>query len=201
MTKTWFTSDLHVGDPFVADLRGFSSTAAHDGRLSHSWDLQVGLEDKVWVLGDISSGKDEEEQLNALRWIADRPGRKYLITGNHDGAHPRHHDSYRWQKRYLQVFECVQPFARRRVGHHRVLLSHFPYAGDGEGLRDMPERYTQFRLPNFGDWLLHGHTHCSEKVRSRSIHVGPDAWDLSLAGLPDVVALIDAASTKARRAS
>ncbi|WP_051265718.1 metallophosphoesterase family protein [Nakamurella lactea] len=37
----------------------------------------------------------------------------------------------------------------------------------------------EYRLRDEGNWLLHGHTHSSEKVTSsREIHVGLDAWDL-----------------------
>ena len=47
--------------------------------------------------------------------------------------------SHRWQRRYLEVFESVQAFARRKIGltvpvgvepTQTLLLSHFPYAAD-----------------------------------------------------------------------
>src|SRR5690606_8522532 len=60
------------------------------------------------------------------------------------------------------------------------LLSHFPYQGDHT---DEP-RYRQWRLPNLGEALLHGHTHRADQgVHQETFalegHVGLDAWDLT----------------------
>lgn len=182
MTRIFFTSDLHFGHRLVAGHRGFGDDVdAHDHELISRWDAVVEDDDQVWVLGDVSV----QEPTRALEIICQLPGVKHLVAGNHDACHPMHRHAYKWQPKYLQAFASVQPFARRRIDGQDVLLSHFPYTRDrGEA------RYTQYRLPNEGKWLLHGHTHGTEKVTLgglpthddplvvREIHVGVDAWDL-----------------------
>lgn len=183
--SVWFTSDLHIGHDAVAQMRMSAVVAdAHDCMLADNWDRVVNPEDQIWVLGDLSGG-GTEATAHALNWVADRPGVKHLIAGNHDPVHPMHRDSHRWQSAFSQVFASVQPFARRKIGAHRVLLSHFPYTGDrGE------DRCSQYRLRNEGMPLLHGHTHSPERTSfaahtsindlltrlALQIHVGVDAW-------------------------
>lgn len=61
---------------------------------------------------------------------------------------------------------------RRRIADQVVLLSHFPYGNRDRGA----PRYLQYRLPDLGEWLLHGHTHSNERQLGKEIHVGWDAW-------------------------
>lgn len=178
----WFTSDLHFGHRLVAKHRGFEDdTEAHDQAIMENWAKVVRPDHHVWILGDLSVGHPE----HPLRRIKELPGHKHLIAGNHDACHPMHRESFKQQRHYFPIFDSVQAFARRRINGEQVLLSHFPYARDrGEA------RYTQYRLRNEGLWLLHGHTHGTERVtaatsedyphsvESREIHVGLDAWDL-----------------------
>jgi calcineurin-like phosphoesterase family protein len=188
----YFTSDLHFGHRLVAAHRGFGDdTAAHDQALMDRWRSVVKKDDQVWVLGDLCL-IDPEYAFGLVRRL---PGVKHFIAGNHDPCHPMHRQAHKFQRRYLEVFDSVQPFARRRIDGQEVLLSHFPYSRDrGEA------RYTQYRLPNEGKWLLHGHTHGDEKVTHlpepvaqpavREIHVGVDAWDLTPVSLDQVVDLM-----------
>jgi calcineurin-like phosphoesterase family protein len=213
MSNVWFTSDLHIGHRKAAASRimfqgmpafdnldelpawfGQGDINRHDDILAENWDAVVGEDDIVWVLGDISSGT-AAAQMRALDWIRRRPGRKHLITGNHDGPHPMHRDSTKWLPIYLDgVFETVQSAARRRIplteGHRTALLSHFPYRGD----RDPVDRHQQWRLKDMGEYLLHGHTHSVSKWKSwepRQIHVGVDAWGGRPVNLKDIAALIE----------
>ncbi|WP_280420043.1 metallophosphoesterase [Nocardia carnea] len=176
MTGIWFTSDLHIGHIKVAELRGFN-TDIHDQVLADRWDRTVGPKDQVWVLGDISAGGDRAETA-ALEWVAARPGIKHLIAGNHDGCHPLHRLSHRWQPIYLDVFASVQQSAVRRIAGERVLLSHFPYPGPGDDHTD-ETRYPDYRFIDTGRWLLHGHTHHWKAQRGRQLHVGVDAHRLT----------------------
>lgn len=172
MSKVWFTSDLHLGHHKVAGLRGFTDVSDHDAVLFDNWTQLVNPGDQVWVLGDIAVSSPDY----ALYLLGAMPGHKHLISGNHDNVHPMHRDSHKSLKKHgwLDVFESVQPFARRRINGKSVLLSHFPYSADrGEA------RYPQYRLPDLGEYLLHGHTHLSEvRTSDHEIHVGLDAWDL-----------------------
>lgn len=178
----WFTADLHLGHRLMADKRGYESTAAHDAAIADGWRRDVRRDDQVWVLGDLAMSNPAA----ALTLVAGLPGRKHLILGNHDTAHPMHRRANKHQAAYLAVFDSAQLAARRRIGGQDVLLSHFPYTADRELLR-----YPQWRLPNLGAWLLHGHTHLPEvRTGPREIHVGVDAWGLSLVRLETIEELI-----------
>jgi len=205
-----FTSDLHIGHRLVARLRfeeisGCTPGAAadevcvawHDAFLAGNWDELVDTKDQVWVLGDISAG-GTSSQATALQWIHDRPGQKHLIAGNHDGCHPMHRDSHRWQRLYLEVFDSVQSSASRKVptglanpATVRTLLSHFPYEND----HTADDRFNQWRLRDEGMPILHGHVHSDEQLTfsgrgTRQIHVGLDAWGLEPVSLEQITELL-----------
>lgn len=221
MIETYFTSDLHIGHEKVArirhdegmdpeiDIDAFMATGQHEEILAANWDALVNPLDIVWVLGDISSGGSVGQRV-ALDWIQARHGRKHLILGNHDGPHPMYRDSHRWMPRYLEVFDSVQLAARRRIplaeGHVNALLSHFPYSGD----HSVPDRHPQWRLPDLGDYIIHGHVHSQQRVswggrllgqhaitvggrrvQPNQIHVGLDAWDYRPASLKAIHQLVN----------
>ena len=171
MTNTWFTSDLHFRHRMVAAKRGWNDVDAHDGMLIVKWGAVVKPQDVVWVLGDVGLGRESE----ILAQVAKLPGRKRLVSGNHDPVWPGHRGIHRHHRLWLEHFETVQPFATINLSGHRVLLSHFPYRGDGENFRE--DRHTQYRLRDEGRWLIHGHTHGTERLHGRMIHVGVDAWN------------------------
>lgn len=176
MSNTFFTSDTHFNHQLVSRLRGFDSTEKHDEHVVWAWNKRVRPADVVWHLGDVGMGKLERfahylEQLN---------GTIHLITGNHDRCAPGvRTTAAEHQPEWLQYFVSVQPFARLRADGRDVLLSHYPYTGEGQ--RDIADRYSQFRLPNLGTALIHGHTHDSRQRLSFDngtpmLHVGWDAW-------------------------
>lgn len=192
----FYTSDLHIGHQFVAGLRGFDTFEEHDAYLAEQWDAMVNpngnSNDSVIVCGDISAG-GSRAQHRALAWFMQRPGNKHLITGNHDGPHPMNRDSAQWQKKYMGVFESVQQFQRKKIAGRYVMLSHFPYQGAGD--RGPEERYPQYRLPDMGLPLVHGHTHSDEVLSATDqgttmIHVGVDAWGLKPIPLQDLEELV-----------
>lgn len=171
----WYTSDLHIGHRLVAGLRGFGDdTAAHDAELARRWDFLVQPGDIVKVLGDLCVGRGRPQDA-ALEWIAQRPGIKDLVLGNHDAGHPMHSEAHRAQAGYLDVFRSAQQTAVHKIAGHRVWMSHFPFAADHVA----DPRYVEWRPPNIGQWLIHGHTHSSVKVVGRQIHVGLDAHGLA----------------------
>lgn len=195
MGTVWFTSDTHFRHRLVAKYRGFTSTGdageltgdidAHDKAVVGNWNRVVDRSDTVWLLGDVGMGRPEAfwPYVDALA------GEIHLISGNHDAVWPGHRDAHKHQREWLDHFASVQAFVRRKIAGEQVLLSHFPYDGD----HTAEERYPQYRLPDLGSWLLHGHTHSTERrgpfrlpvcgfgeepqPRGRQLHVGLDAWD------------------------
>lgn len=171
--RIFFTSDPHMFHDKVARLRGFDDPADWQAFFTERWNDVVRHQDQVWILGDLTGGGHLSE---ALALMGSLPGEKHLILGNHDQAHPMHRDSHRKLRHYAEVFASVQLHAQRRIAGREVLVSHFPYRGDTPGRQE--DRFTQWRLPDQGRPLLHGHTH-SPLVRlncDNVISVGWDAW-------------------------
>lgn len=172
-----YWADLHLGHPPVSNMRGYGSTKAHDEAVCSAWEKTVRPGENVYVLGDIVGRSSHTE--HALALLADLPGTKHLIAGNHDPVASMHRNGWKHQRRFLEVFASVRDFARVSVSRRTLLLSHYPYLGEGDDHTD-EARYAQYRLPDCGEFLLHGHTHKAEqKVHGeggRQIHVGVDAW-------------------------
>ena len=170
--NTFFTSDVHFGHKHVARTRGYTTPAEHDAALAQTWREQVGRGDDVFVLGDLTVGRQQA----VLEWLDELPGTKHLILGNHDDGHPLMR-SYRSRfARLTQTFATVGTVGVIRPSVGKVFLSHFPYEGDHG-----PDRYVEHRLRDQGVPLLHGHTHGPERATLTSkgtvqVHVGLDAW-------------------------
>ncbi|WP_277212307.1 metallophosphoesterase family protein [Isoptericola croceus] len=177
--NVWFTSDVHFGHEYVARLRGFDTAAEHDEAVCDALHGHIGPKDTVWWLGDLATSAPGR----ALSFIGALEATHHLVAGNHDRVHPMHRKAHNHQRDYLEVFASVSAAARRRIDRREVLLSHFPY-DTGDDQADHPAadgtpqvRHTQWRLPDEGRWLLHGHTHLADQVRhDHQIHVGWDAW-------------------------
>ncbi len=191
--KTWICSDLHLGHKFVAELRGFETTAEHDAEIIGNL-RRARPGDQVWILGDISSGSSSGER-HALQLLdefaAERGVTLHLIAGNHDTVNPYHRDAHKRFKTFTDVFTTVQPFARRRANGINVWLSHFPWHGAGD--RGEGERYSEIRLHDNGrDFLVHGHLHGARGrwTGDRSIDVGLENTGFRPLDWSHVVAMI-----------
>lgn len=174
----WFTSDQHFGHARLLELspaRGaaFPTVGEMNARLIHNWNAVVEPDDTVWVLGDVDMhGKDA-----MLALISQLVGTKILISGNHDSCWAGVRDGWKNRDLYLAAgFAAVMDFVvttlpplRPQAPATRVLLSHFPYAGDSHD----DDRYAQFRLRDEGIPLLHGHVHESfRERRTKEGHLG-----------------------------
>ncbi len=183
MSKRLFTSDLHLGHELMRQMRGFETIEEHNEEIIRRWNEEVGPDDVVFVAGDVVMGNRAAN----LRLFQRMHGTKHLITGNHDDCWPGHSYSWTRYKLYLEAFASVQPFLKMGIDRKPVLISHFPYNAD----RTDPPRYEQYRLPDRGAWLLHGHTHSSTRRTSpREIHIGMDAWGLRPVAEDRIIALM-----------
>lgn len=182
MSTVWLTSDTHFGHAKrMPDERGFASIEEHDEALIENWNKRVRKNDMVFHLGDVGIASTTY----ILECVAKLNGRKHLITGNHDQVWPGHRDAHKHQKRWLEHFDSVQAYGTRRVGKQRVMLAHLPYVGD-----HTPEpRYQEFRLPNTGSLLIHGHVHDKWLTRGNQVNVGVDVWKFRPVMLDEVISL------------
>lgn len=175
MSTVFFTADLHLGHKKVSELRGFETPEEHDAHIISVWNKTITKKDTVYVLGDIALSNYEyaldtiKNQLN---------GTKHLIAGNHDVVHPMHKLGHSKTEilKWFDAFDTINPFLRKKHNGKEYLLSHFPYESWGDGEKRAGSRYTQYRLPDLGVPLIHGHTHGTERSHENMLHVGWDAW-------------------------
>ncbi|RFZ20382.1 UDP-2,3-diacylglucosamine hydrolase [Mycobacterium marinum] len=182
----FFTADLHLAHPKLAGLRGFDTVAAHDAAVMAQLYRLDPDADVLWVLGDVCSGGVASME-SALAQLSTLHVPMHLVTGNHDPVHPMYRGAQTYFTDYATVFESVQQVARTKVGEHGVVLSHFPYHGTPD--RYSRKQFDQYQLPDLGQWLIHGHTHASERRSGkRSICVSLEAWDLAPASAEQLTA-------------
>lgn len=195
-SEIWFTSDTHFGHVAIPKyqpnrLTEFSMADETDilgmnEGMVKQWNSQVGPNDTVWHLGDFAMG-----QIDLGLAYADRlNGIKHLIMGNHDRPHPCRGqlDKHEyWMRRYLDAgFSSIEMQWHYDMNGIPVILSHFPYEGDHSN----EERYTEWRLPNHGQILVHGHVHGMWKVNGSQFNVGMDAHNGRLLHIDEVVATV-----------
>ena len=78
-------SDLHLSEAVHKPMDIFGSVwTAHKKKIEENWRKTVSDGDTVLVPGDISWGMSFEEAMPDLRFIESLPGRKILMSGNHD---------------------------------------------------------------------------------------------------------------------
>ena len=194
MGKVWFTADLHFTHTRIIELsnRPFRDAQDMDETLIRNWNETVAPDDVVWVLGDFAIEGGWEK---ALTYVPRLNGHKRLISGNHDRCWAGKSDAARFQRFYFEAgFEVVDsagrtklPSVRQDERGRKVVLSHFPYREDHTD----DARHTQFRLPDTGGWLVHGHVHEAFTVAERGVNVGVDRWDFRPVSALKIAQIID----------
>jgi len=181
---TWFTSDLHLGDRQVLEFgRPFPNVRQMNRTLCDNWRSVVRDEDEVWILGDLARGSKLDEMLGL---VADLPGVKHLVTGNHDRCFPLR-PSYGVAEvtRYANAgFASIVTHAELELAGETVQLSHFPFRPSGVEHSVKPR--------DDGGWLLHGHIHRKWLQRQRQICVAVDAWRFTPVNIDTIELLIQA---------
>lgn len=167
-------------------------------QLIANWNATVGPEDEVFHLGDVALGPWVEwnDILTRLN------GFKVLAVGNHDRVFKGMSSSQqeRFYPYYSEWFDVVTDEVKNLLlsDGTKVNLSHFPYTGDSHD----GDRYEEFRLPDDGTILIHGHTHAEfdalgmdarvsrTAAGTLQIHVGMDAWGYRPVSEQEVINLI-----------
>lgn len=83
--KFWAIGDTHLSTSRQRDLTRFSSAwENHAERLAVAWQAQIAPDDVILLLGDICWTSATSHARLDLAWLAQLPGRKIMIRGNHD---------------------------------------------------------------------------------------------------------------------
>lgn len=161
MSESYVIADLHLGHNRVSEMRDFRSADEHDAALEDAWFDTVTGADAVWLLGDIAFN------LRGLMRLANWPGRKKLVIGNHDRAGLR--EEARKVYKSICAYACVD---------RNVLLAHIPI--------HPRSLYPRFR------GQIHGHTHHMGSPEPGYFSVCPEKIGLAPILLRDAIAALDA---------
>jgi len=83
--KVWAISDLHLSRANPKPMEKFGNHwKNHAEKISAAWRNMVSPDDLVVVAGDTSWAMKLPQAIIDLEWLAQLPGRKVLIRGNHD---------------------------------------------------------------------------------------------------------------------
>jgi calcineurin-like phosphoesterase family protein len=128
--------------------------------------------DELWCIGDICMGKISD----SLLLISQIKCQVKLVPGNHDRVSRSYRNDQshidKWLKIYSDAGISVMPEYIPDFLGLGFDISHFPVFGDSQD----EDRYNEFRPPNNGRWLVHGHVHDKWRQNVRQINVGIDAW-------------------------
>ena len=155
----WFTSDTHVGDHRVLNIRGgrpFASVAEMDAALVERWNARVGADDLVWHLGDVA-----RTPALAAAFAARLNGTRRLVAGNLD-APP------------YAGWASAAPYAEIELEGVRLVLCHYPFRswnGQAKGAVN-----------------LHGHSHGALAPLPRQFDVGVDVHGFAPVSLAELLA-------------
>jgi calcineurin-like phosphoesterase family protein len=165
-----FYSDPHYGHANVIQYsnRPFADVEQMDNQLVYAYNQLIRPTDTVLWLGDcflstVDHAKQIMQRLN---------GTKVLVLGNHD----------RSAAAMTRIgFALVTTEVTMNIADQKVRAFHRPYPGtpshEDHGYPALPTAKPEAPVRQKHEFLLHGHTHSTNKVRDRMIHVGVDAWD------------------------
>lgn len=154
--------------------RPWASVDEMNEALIELWNDTVPAGATVWYLGDFAMGKIAD----SLPLVGDLNGDIHLFPGNHDRCFPftSAKKVKDWTQKYLDAgFVSVQ---WPKMEYDGFAVSHFPYVGDSHD----NDRYDDWRMPDEGLPLIHGHVHDSWQFQhspngSIMVNVGVDVWD------------------------
>ena len=135
----YFISDLHFGhvNCLAFDNRPFTTIEDHDNAIITRWNEVVGIDDDVYILGDISW----YNVTKTIEIFKQLNGNKHLITGNHDGKLLR-------SRELRELFVEIKDYKEVALDNGKgIVLSHYPIVC--------------FKNHFYGWYHLFGHVHVS----------------------------------------
>ena len=137
--SNYFIADLHFGhtNALSFDDRPFKTIEVHDLALINNWNNVVGINDDIWVLGDLSW----HNPTRTIEILKSMNGKKHLLVGNHDAKLIRNREL---QKEFIEICD----YKELDVGNGKIcVLSHYPIPC--------------FKNHYYGSYHLYGHVHNS----------------------------------------
>lgn len=193
MSRFW-TSDWHFGHANIIEYTGrpfftevFDKNASAFGTIEayvpdveamnraliRNCNEMVGESDELWLVGDAAMGR-RETTVPLFKELRCR--NLFLVPGNHDHVHRMFP---KWMKHVALYedagFKIMNSQETVQIAGQDVMVCHFPFTGDSHS----QDRYSAQRPDDVGQWLIHGHTHSTEALNGRMIHVGVDAHNLA----------------------
>ena len=136
----FYTADHHFGHGNIIRhcKRPFSSVEDMDAALINNWNVSVGQNDRVYILGDLFF----RPTIPAEVYLQKLNGRKHLIPGNHD---------FTWMKGLAMsdYFEAVTNILEIVDDGNHIVLYHAPPDDDLADWSSTPEYC----------YMVHGHIH------------------------------------------
>ena len=154
--RTWLWSDLHLSDPSVllGWGRPFGSVEERNRHVLGNWRRRIGAGDTVICLGDDVTDPDAWRDDRLVLDLAERPGERLLVLGNHDRDVP----------------------ALRRAGFHKTCRTALCATDTPLGLTHVP----LLKVPT-GAVNVHGHLH--RGPTDRHVNVSVEHTDYAPVGL------------------
>jgi calcineurin-like phosphoesterase family protein len=135
----YFISDLHLGhkNALSFDNRPFKDIDENNSAIIASWNSVVGIDDDVYILGDISwyNSTKTIEIMKSLN------GRKHLIKGNHDSKLLKNREL---QKEFVEITDYKELCIDKDKS---IVLCHYPIPC--------------FKNHYYGWYHFYGHVHSS----------------------------------------
>lgn len=135
----YFISDLHFGHQncLAFDNRPFKTIEEHDKFIIDRWNETVGIDDDVYILGDIS-WYNVTKTIEIFRQLN---GRLHLIIGNHDKKILK---SPQVRALFVEIADYKELFIDDQTS---IVLCHYPIPC--------------FKNHYYGWYMLYGHVHTS----------------------------------------
>lgn len=114
----YFIADLHLGHKNVLsfDNRPFKTIEEHDNTIVKNWNNTVGIDDDVYILGDVSWHRSTK----TIEIMRSLNGNKHLIKGNHDGKILKNREL---RKEFVEIVDYKELSLPDGKG---IVLCHYP---------------------------------------------------------------------------
>ena len=135
----YFISDIHFGHKncLAFDNRPFTTIEEHDEYIISSWNDTVGVDDDVYIIGDISWYNSTK----TIEIFSKLNGRLHLIKGNHDTTVLKNPE---FRNLFVEITDYKELFIDRNTS---IVLCHYPIPC--------------FKNHYYGWYHLYGHVHTS----------------------------------------